>query len=104
MSTSPVRKPRVKPAKSIGPLAHGLVKIVQGKAVDHYTSITTRWRRCHAPLSSAPDGLHAGFLAILLRIQRHGQLYFRHLKCPDRREEAVTDMVALCWKWFARLS
>jgi hypothetical protein len=47
--------------------------------------------------------VHIRFLAILPRIETHGQIYFRHLKCPHRREDAVAEMVAICWRWFIRL-
>ena len=44
------------------------------------------------------------FLAILPRIERHGEGHFRDLGCPYRREEAIAEMVALCWRWFVRLA
>ena len=44
------------------------------------------------------------FLAILPRILEHGCIYFRHLKCPHRKEEALAEVRALAWKWFARLA
>jgi hypothetical protein len=47
--------------------------------------------------------LHTAFLNILPRIQLHGDVYFRHRK-PDRREEAVAEMIALAWRWFIRLA
>src|SRR5262245_13722971 len=48
--------------------------------------------------------LHAPFLAILPRIEAHGNVYFRHLKCSHRKEEALAEMRALAWKWFVRLA
>jgi hypothetical protein len=54
--------------------------------------------------SVAPDSaVQAQFLALLPRLQRHGQLYFRHLKCPGRKEEAIQEMLALAWQWLLRL-
>src|SRR5262245_19338720 len=47
--------------------------------------------------------LHTPFLAILPRIEAHGNVYFRHLKCTHRKEEALAEMRALAWKWFIRL-
>jgi hypothetical protein len=47
--------------------------------------------------------LHAGFLAILPRIELHGRVYFRYLRCPVQREECIAEMVALSWKWYLRL-
>lgn len=48
--------------------------------------------------------LHAHFLAILPRIENHAQFRFRHLRCHDRREDAVAETIAVAWKWFLRLS
>jgi hypothetical protein len=55
---------------------------------------------------SAPglDVLHIAFVSILPRIEQHAHVYFRHLQCPDRREDAVAETVALAWAWFLRLS
>jgi hypothetical protein len=51
-----------------------------------------------------PTMLNAAFLSILPRIERHGQIYFRHLKCKDRRDACVQEMLALAWKCFVRLA
>jgi hypothetical protein len=48
--------------------------------------------------------LHAGFLAILPLIEQHGRVYFRHVRCPDRRADRVAEMVALAWHWYVRLA
>jgi hypothetical protein len=50
------------------------------------------------------DQMHAAFLAILPRIQLHGHVVFRNLKCPDRKANAIAEMMALSWKWFVRLA
>src|SRR4051812_40873880 len=50
------------------------------------------------------DALHARFLALVPRIELHGRVYFRHVKCPQKRADAIAEMVALCWKWFVRLA
>jgi hypothetical protein len=56
-----------------------------------------------APGSSAHLAhLQAAFLAILPRIERHGQIYFRHLR-PHKKADAIQEMRALAWKWFLRL-
>jgi hypothetical protein len=47
--------------------------------------------------------LHQRFLALLPVIERHGQVYFRHLKCRHRLQEALAEMTAIAWKWFLRL-
>jgi hypothetical protein len=51
----------------------------------------------------SPGRLHAAFLAIVPRIERHARVYFRGLKDADTLEEAMAEMVALSWKWFLRL-
>ena len=48
------------------------------------------------------DALHQGFLAILPRVELHARVFFRHLKCPHRKEDAVQEVVAISWKWFLR--
>lgn len=54
--------------------------------------------------STASDThLQAAFLALVPVVRRHGQVFFRHLKCHARREDAIAEMVALCWRWFLRL-
>jgi hypothetical protein len=47
--------------------------------------------------------LHARFLVILPRIELHGQIYFRHLRCPHKKADAIQEMRALAWQWFVRL-
>jgi hypothetical protein len=56
----------------------------------------------HGPGQSV-GALHAGFLAVLPRIVRHGQVYFRHVRCPFHKEDCIAEMVALSWKWYLRL-
>jgi hypothetical protein len=44
--------------------------------------------------------LQASFLAIVLRrVLSHGRVYFRHLKCRHRKEDALQEMIALTWLW-----
>jgi hypothetical protein len=47
--------------------------------------------------------LHAAFLSILPRIERHARLSFRGLRCPQRQDDAVQETLALSWRWFVRL-
>jgi len=49
------------------------------------------------------SALHAGFLSILPRIEKHARIYFRDLRCPDLKEDAVVETVALAWSWYRRL-
>jgi hypothetical protein len=55
-----------------------------------------------APLDRG--ALHARYLALLPRIETHARIVFRHLKSPDRREDAVQETLALSWKWLVRLT
>ena len=62
----------------------------------------------HAPLCPQGPGqgagaLHARFLAMLPAIERRGGCYFRHVRCPHRKADAVQEMTALGWRWFLRL-
>jgi hypothetical protein len=50
-----------------------------------------------------PEALQAHFLAILPRIEEHAQIRFGFLRCPGRRDDAVAEVVALCWRWFLGL-
>jgi hypothetical protein len=56
---------------------------------------------CCAP---APDPQHARFLALLPRIERHAHIYFRDIKCPDRKEDLISETLGLCWAWYRRLA
>ena len=59
----------------------------------------------HAPGTNVgPDSVQAGFLALLPRIRLHAQVFFRHLKCAHKKEEAVAEAVALAWLWYVRLT
>jgi hypothetical protein len=57
-----------------------------------------------SPSSSRSNPLHAPFLTqVLPRVERHGKIYFRHVKCPDRKEELLAELRGLAWKWYVRL-
>jgi len=63
----------------------------------------------HSPTLPGPSGpclaaLHAAFLThVLPRVERHGRVYFRHVKCPDKKEELLAELRGLAWKWYVRL-
>jgi hypothetical protein len=48
--------------------------------------------------------LHAGFLTIQPRIELHGRIYFRYVRCPHQKDDAIAEMVALSWYWYVRLA
>jgi hypothetical protein len=57
-----------------------------------------------ADAPSTPEALQSHFLEILPRVETHARIYFRHLRCPGRRDDAVAETVAVAWKWFLRLA
>jgi hypothetical protein len=48
--------------------------------------------------------LQRRFLTLLPKIELHGRIYFRYVKCPIQREEVIAEMVGLCWQWFLSLA
>jgi hypothetical protein len=54
--------------------------------------------------SPSAEHLQAAFLQILPRIRTHAEIAFRHLKCPAKRDDAVAEVVAFCWRWYSRLA
>jgi hypothetical protein len=50
------------------------------------------------------DSLHAGFMSIVPRIQLHGEIVFRGVSDPEKRDELIAEMIALSWAWFQRLA
>jgi len=57
-----------------------------------------------APRAPALHRLQQTFVAdILPRVEAHGQVYFRDVRCPHTKEELLAEMTALCWEWFLRL-
>jgi hypothetical protein len=57
-----------------------------------------------APQADALRQTQQAFVAdILPRVEAHGRVCFRHVRCRHQREELLAEMTALCWKWFVRL-
>jgi hypothetical protein len=62
------------------------------------------------PVNAAPSAapsqplrvLQQHFLTILPRIELHARVYFRHLKCPGKKEDAVAETLAVAWEWYLR--
>jgi hypothetical protein len=43
------------------------------------------------------------FVALVLpRILSHGRVYFRGIRCPHCREDAIQEMISLAWNWHLR--
>src|SRR5262245_4002777 len=40
---------------------------------------------------------------VLPRVEQHGRVYFRNVKCSDRKEELLAEMRGLAWKWYIGL-
>jgi hypothetical protein len=51
---------------------------------------------------SDPVPPHAGFLALLPQLRACAEFAARHRRGPDR-EDAVAEVLALCWAWYVRL-
>src|SRR4051794_50203 len=50
------------------------------------------------PRPPAPRRLQQTFLAAVLpRVEAHGRVYFRHVKCPHRKEDLQAELRALAW-------
>ncbi len=41
--------------------------------------------------------------SVLPRVEAHGRLYFRHVRCQHRKQELLAEMAALSWRWYVRL-
>ena len=50
-----------------------------------------------------PAAQAAAFLALLPGVRAAAWRQFRHVRCPDRREDGVCEAVALAWAWHRRL-
>jgi hypothetical protein len=44
------------------------------------------------------------FLLIQSNIERHARIYFRHVVCRHKRDDLISEAVALGWKWFLQLT
>jgi DNA-directed RNA polymerase specialized sigma24 family protein len=41
---------------------------------------------------------------VMPAVERHARIYFRHVKCPQRKADLIAEAVGLAWKWFVRLA
>jgi hypothetical protein len=58
-----------------------------------------------APQADALRQTQQAFVsAVLPRVEAHGRVCFRDVRCRHQREELLAEMAALCWKWFLRLA
>jgi len=54
------------------------------------------------PTCSLSD-VQAAFLTSLPRIVRHARCYFRHVRCPHRKADCVSEVVSISWRWWLSL-
>jgi hypothetical protein len=55
--------------------------------------------------SAALAHLQAAFTAkVMPAVEQHARIYFRHVKCSERKADLVAEAVGLSWRWFVRLS
>src|SRR5437764_141530 len=54
--------------------------------------------------TNADNSLHAQFLDLLPKLHTHAAIYFRGIRCPDKKADRIQECVALAWQWFVRLS
>jgi hypothetical protein len=47
--------------------------------------------------------LQSGFLRIKPRLELHARISSRGIKCPGKRADFISEVLALCWKWWVRL-
>jgi hypothetical protein len=50
------------------------------------------------------DRLQQQFLVIMPRIELHARVWSRNIVCPGRRDDFISEAVALAWKSFIRLA
>jgi hypothetical protein len=48
--------------------------------------------------------LHQQFLSIVSKIEGHARIYFRGIKCFFRKQDYISECIALAWKWFVALA
>jgi hypothetical protein len=63
-----------------------------------------RQRKAGRPQPPAGGALQAHFLSILPRVEEHARIYFRNVRCPGKRDDAIAETVALTWVYFCRLA
>lgn len=60
--------------------------------------------KCRTSSVKSPEVLHSSFLSILPRIELHARIFFRHVKCPNKKDDCIAEVAAIAWKWFQRLA
>jgi hypothetical protein len=52
---------------------------------------------------SSLDQVLADFSAAQPRITRHARVFFRYVRCRHKKADCISEVVALCWKWWLSL-
>jgi hypothetical protein len=52
----------------------------------------------------AIETIRAKFLILLPTVVSIARFHFRHVRCPDRKEDCICEAVALSWSWHIRLA
>jgi hypothetical protein len=54
-------------------------------------------------VNAFPETLHDTFQSLLPKLETHAAIYFRHVRCPDKKADYIAECVALAWGWLTRL-
>ncbi len=57
-----------------------------------------------APPGAGASQFEATYLRLMPTVLRVARYHFRHVGCPDRRQDLVCEVLALCWLWHGRLA
>ncbi len=49
------------------------------------------------------EKIHQEFVRAMPRIERHAEIVFRTVRCPHRKADLISEVVALAYKWWLRL-
>ena len=57
----------------------------------------------HRVAQPTPDQLQAQFLVLMPKLLLHARIYFRNIKCRDKKADKIQECLALGWKSFLQL-
>jgi hypothetical protein len=55
------------------------------------------------PVKSRSHDPHTLFLSILPRIEAHGRVQFHYVRCQQKKDDFIAEMIAISYSWFVRL-
>jgi hypothetical protein len=56
-----------------------------------------------ASVNAALESVHDTFQSLLPKLETHAAIYFRHVRCPNKKADYIAECVALAWGWLVRL-